>query len=169
MHRDYPAHQHYLLQHALPACLPGWEPRVTASFRSEEAGSLPLRRLVMPSGPGTWGTALDDARLGFVSPHGEKVMARVSLCMHASGPTEVSCFALIGPAAQATFLTDLLDDIDTWKAAPPPPWGESRREGRVPQVGSALHLGRHRPGPERPAEVDTHVLKLVARIPQYQG
>jgi hypothetical protein len=38
---------------------------VTASFRSEEAGTLPLRRIVVPGGPGTWGTALDAARLGY--------------------------------------------------------------------------------------------------------
>ena len=52
VHQDFPGHQHYLLQQALPACLPGWDLRVTASFRSEEVGALPLRRIVVPSGPG---------------------------------------------------------------------------------------------------------------------
>jgi hypothetical protein len=170
VHRDYPAHQHYLLQHALPACLTGWEQRVTASFRSEEAGSLPLRRLVMPSGPGTWGTALDDARLGFVSPEGEKVMARVSLCMHASGPTEVACLTLIGPATRATFLSDLLTDIEAWMAAHP-----HLRGAKLDAKGEFLTLDRAYTWDDIVfatsvrAEVDTHVLKFVARLPQYQA
>lgn len=129
-----------------------------------------MRRLVMPSGPGTWGTALDDARLGFVGPNGEKVIARVSLCMHASGPTEVSCFTLIGPAAQATFLTDLLTAIETWMAVHP-----HLRGAKLDAKGEFLKRDRAYTwddivlAPSIRAEVDAHLLKFVARLPQYQA
>jgi hypothetical protein len=106
LHRDYPRHQHYLLQQALPACLSGWERTVAVSFRSQEPGELPLSHVVVPSGPGTWDAALDDARVGYVGPAGARVMARLALT-HEEG-VEVACFTLIGTAEQAGFLRTLL-------------------------------------------------------------
>jgi hypothetical protein len=170
VHRDYPSHQHYLLQQALPACLPGWEQRVTASFRSEEAGLLPLRQIVVASGPGTWGTALDDARLGFVSPSGDKVMARVSLAVHPTGPAELACFLLIGPATQAAFLTTLLEEIEAWMEAHP-----HLRGAKLDAKGDFLKLDRSYTwddivlAPSVRAEVETHLLKFVARLARYQA
>ncbi len=169
LEQDFPGHQHYLLQQALSECLPGWDLRVTASFRSEEVGTLPLRRIVVPSGPGTWGTALDDARLGYVSPTGERVMARVSVSVHPTGSGEVACLFLIGPTGQAAFLQTLVETLETWMAAHPHLCG-----AKLDAKGDFLKFGRPHTwedivlSPSVRAEVETHLCKFVARVARYQ-
>jgi hypothetical protein len=103
------------LQQALPACLPGWAQTLAVSFRSQEPGEVPLAHVVVPSGTGAWGTALDDARLDYESPIGERV--RVRVCIDHQGSEEVACFTLIAPTEQAGFLRELLDRIEAWMDA----------------------------------------------------
>jgi cell division protease FtsH len=168
LHRDYPLHRHYLLQQALPACLPGWEQGLAVSFRSQEPGEVPLTHVVVPSGPGTWGAALDDARVGYVSPTGERVMARVCLDQNERGG--VACFTLIGCAEQAAFLWDLLEQIDAWMDANP-----HLRGAKLNAKGGFLKLDRAYTwddiilGSSTLTELECHVLKFVARLPQYQA
>ena len=168
LHRDYPRHRHYLLQQALPACLPGWAQGLAVSFGSEQPGELPLASIVVPSGPGTWGAALDDARVGYESPTGERVMARVSL--NHQGGEEVACFTLIGTTEQAAFLRDLLDRIEAWMDANP-----HLRGAKLDAKGKFLTLDRSYTwddivlGPTTRAEIDGHILQFVERLPRYQA
>jgi hypothetical protein len=168
LHRDYPRHRHYLLQQALPACLPGWERRLAVRFRSQEPGELPLAHVVVPSGPGTWGAALDDARIGYESPRGDRVMARV--CLDQQHGEEVACFMLIAPTEQAAFLRNLLDEIEAWMDANP-----HLRGAKLDAKGNFLNLDRAYTWddivlnlPTR-AAIDRHILQFVARLPRYQA
>jgi hypothetical protein len=134
-----------------------------------ELGTLPLRRIVVPSGPGTWGTALDDARLGYVSPSGDKLMARVSLSVHPTGSGEVACLFLIGPTGRAAFLQTLVEGLETWMAAHPHLCG-----AKLDAKGDFLKFDRPYTwddivlAPSVRAAVETHLCKFVARVGRYQ-
>lgn len=168
LHRDYPRHRHYLLQQALPACLPGWERRVAVSFTSQQPGEVPLAHIVVPSGPGRWGPALVDARLGYVSPTGARVMARV--CLDHNFSEEVACFTVIGTTEQAGFLRDLLDQIEAWMEAHPHLQG-----AKLDMTGEFLALDHSYTwddivlGPSTRAEVEASICAFVARLPRYQA
>jgi hypothetical protein len=168
LHRDYPRHKHYLLQQALSAALSDWTRAMAVSFQSQEPGEIPLAHVVVPSGPGTWGAALDDARVGYVGPTGDRVMARLSLAHE--GGDEVACFNLIGAADQAAFLRTLLDRIEAWMEGHP-----HLRGAKLDAKGEFLRLDRLYGwddivlDPTLQAAVDRHIVRFFAGLDRAQA
>jgi len=168
LHRDYPAYKHLLLQRALIACLPGWRQVFAVGFGNHEPGEVPLKHIIVPSGPGTYDVAVDEAHLGFEGPGGERLMVRVVMEQQQSGEP-VACFTLITPTDKAPFLRDLLDRLETWMDDNP-----HLRGAKLDARGEFLKLDRAYTwedivlDPATKVEIDRHIIQFLDRLPRYR-